>query len=1057
MGLAPALLQTPADWAEAIASLPAWGALPLRTVLVPSERHAHALRRGLVRAGRARVLGGTRFVGPATLAREVLEAAGRDVRPGEGALRPARLLALFAGALPLEHLDLDLVRRTPGWAEAIASAIGDLESAGLAPDRVPATTARWRDLAVLWRRLDAAAGRSWTAARLYAGAAALLEAGHRPDTGPVLAAVSGRETAAQARFLRALPDARIALLAVRPLRDRHLARVAALYGPEASVALATAPLPSAAATERDVLARHLFASPEILADPERPRSRGVDGTVRLEEHAGVEAEVEAAAEWVAREVLERRTPLEEIAVLFPVHDPMAGLLASRLAGVPRNGGPLPVHVAGGLPAVSRAGGARTLALLRALRSFLSAEALAALLPALRAPVGDRAHLSHEEATVLAWSLGTAGGSAARPELALEWPPRAAARQAQLEAELARLQAGSEADAPGARDLRALLDSVRAVRPALDALVGVARLVAEGRPLAALASAALEFMERWLLDPGPGVPVHALLAGALEGVRGDAVGEAVRGAEALAVMEDHLLGLRVPTARFGEPAVYVGTVGSAAGLDFQAVRILGLCEGALPSPGREDAILPDGMREEADAARVPVSADRALGQLHALDLAVRGARRALALSAPRTDLERSERETSSVLVEAGAALGRPDAVEPAVIPGLASLARTSFAPARADAAAFRDAHPLTAGAWLERAAARGDVPPDWGAGGHLDLSRILDLRDREALGPADGVLGRVEPFPGVPGLVPEKPVSASSLEDLLACPLRFLYRRILRWEEPAGVPPLRELDPLTYGGLFHEVMEAFYTAHGEAFVRRRKRLADWKRAATEIAHTLFAERLASYPLVGHGIEAKERKRLLDDVDGFLDHDWREPLDRFVAVERSFGTDAPLTIEAGGETLHVRGYVDRIDVQGDHALLRDLKTGNAHPRQGREAQPTPARDIQLGLYGIVARQLAASWGIPAQVQAAYVYVRTGEKRAFGPDYADLERAAKGWLGVAAHALSQRAFPPTPDLDDCTYCPYAPVCGTGVPARSAAAAASGAAGGAVAEFLALKEQDE
>jgi len=1057
MGPPRLLLQAPADWAEAIASLPGSGPLPLRTALVPSERHAHALRRRLARSGHSRVLGGTRFVGPATLAREIVGAAGRDFRPGEASLRPARLLALFAEDLPLEHLDLDLVRRTPGWAEAFASAIGELESAGLSPDLLPATTPRWRDLALLWRRLEAAAGPSWTAARAYAEAAALLEAGHRPATGPVLAAVSGRETAAQARFVRALPDATIALLVVRPLRDRHLARVAALYGDGARDALASAPLPAAAATERDVLARHLFASPELLADRDRPRSRGMDGTVRLEEHAGVEAEVEAAAEWVAREVLERRTPLEEIAVLFPVLDPMASLVASRLSRVPWDGGPLPVHVAGGLPAVSRAGGARALALLRTLRSFLPADLLAGLLPALRASVGDRDHLSHEEATVLAWSLGTVGGSAARPELAVEWSPRAAARQAQLEAELARTMEGAEADAPGARDLRSLLDSLRAVRPAVDALVGVARLVAGGRPLAELAPAVLDFIGRWLLDPGPGAPVHALLAGALEGSLDDAVGEGVRGADALAVVEDRLRDLRVPTVRFGEPAVHVGTVGGTAGLEFQAVRIIGLCEGALPSPGREDAILPDAMREEADPALVPVSADRVLGQLHALDLAVRGAGRAVALSAPRADLERSERETSSVLVEAGAALGRPDAVEPAVIPGLASLARTSFGPARADAAAFRHAHPLTAVAWLDRAAASGDVPPAWGAGPHIDLSRVLVLRDRVGLGPADGVLERVEPFPTVPGLDPERPISASSLEDLLACPLRFLYRRILRWDEPAGMPPLRELDPLTYGGLFHEVMEAFYTAHGEAFVKRRKRLPDWLKSATEIAHALLAERLAAYPLVGHGIEAKERKRLLDDVASFLEHDWRLPLDRFVAVERPFGIEAPLAVEAGGETLHVHGYVDRIDVEGDHALLRDLKTGNAHPRQGREEGPTPERDVQLGLYAIVARKLAASWGIPGKIQAAYAYARTGEERAFRADYAELERAAKGWLALAAHLLSDRAFPPTPRGSDCAFCPFSPVCGADAPGRSAAAAAGGAAGGAVAGFFALKEEDE
>src|SRR5262245_38498157 len=46
------------DWARAIAEMPAEGPLPARTVLVPRERVAHALRRELIRIGQADVLNG---------------------------------------------------------------------------------------------------------------------------------------------------------------------------------------------------------------------------------------------------------------------------------------------------------------------------------------------------------------------------------------------------------------------------------------------------------------------------------------------------------------------------------------------------------------------------------------------------------------------------------------------------------------------------------------------------------------------------------------------------------------------------------------------------------------------------------------------------------------------------------------------------------------------------------------------------------------------------------------------------------------------------------------
>ena len=741
------VLQSLADHASAVAALPASGPLPVRTAIVGSERQAHALRRELLRSGRGAILGGTRFVGTAALAREILEDAGASFTPGEESLRAPRLLALIEEDLPLEYFELDLLRSTPGWPEAFAAAISDLEGAGLEPSGLPATTAAWRDVALLWSRVEKAAGRSWTSARTYREASALLASGARPATGAVFAAVTGRESAAQARFLLALPGITLGIVAARPLRPRHLDRLEALFGRDARAALEGAPLPASGPTERDLLVRHLFASPELLADPSRPRSKGPDGTVSLEEYAGVEAEVEAAAEWVAQEVLERNTPLEEVAVLVPVADALAPLVASRIERLPWPGGRFPVHVAGGIPLTATAGGARALSLVRALRGFLSAEGLATVLPFLRAPVDDRQHVTTGEAMGIAWGVGTAGGNQARKDGALEWPERLSAREAQVAATLEAL--GPEKEERDGWGLRDELDLLRAVKPAISALCALARLVVDDRPLADLSPAFLDFLEKWVLDPGTGAPVHSLLRDELDGAGADEVARSVGGADALAVIEDRIASMRLPTVRFGKPAVYVGTLSGAAGLEFEAVRILGLAEGALPSAVREDAVLPDRMRKEAGPL-VPLSSDRVTAQLHSFDRAVRSARSRIALSVPHSDLERSDRETSSLLIEVGAALGRPDGKERPVIPDLQSLRRTSFEPARDAAAAFRAAHPVTEVQWLDRAAVTNETPPAWKEGRQLALSRILALRDHEGLDAADGILGSGGAVPGLPG-------------------------------------------------------------------------------------------------------------------------------------------------------------------------------------------------------------------------------------------------------------------------------------------------------------------
>src|SRR5262249_41917127 len=183
-----------------------------------------------------------------------------------------------------------------------------------------------------------------------------------PFPGPVFVAAAPDTSVVSARFVRSIPRVTIGLLAARPARAHHVARIAALFGDSAAAALTSTAAPRDGANERAILASYLFEPPALLADPTRPRSTGPDGTVDIEEHAGVDEELEATADWVARQVLDG-TPLEEIAVLVPTLDPLAGLLVERLSRLPWPDGPLPVHVAGGVPFLNTAAGSRTLAVI----------------------------------------------------------------------------------------------------------------------------------------------------------------------------------------------------------------------------------------------------------------------------------------------------------------------------------------------------------------------------------------------------------------------------------------------------------------------------------------------------------------------------------------------------------------------------------------------------------------------------------------------------------------------------------------------------------------------
>src|SRR5437879_2946743 len=76
---------------------------------------------------------------------------------------------------------------------------------------------------------------------------------------------------AGARFARAIPGITLALLAARPVRAHYVARMTALVGADVVALLAAAPPPRTPGSEREILAAHLFESPETLGDPARPR------------------------------------------------------------------------------------------------------------------------------------------------------------------------------------------------------------------------------------------------------------------------------------------------------------------------------------------------------------------------------------------------------------------------------------------------------------------------------------------------------------------------------------------------------------------------------------------------------------------------------------------------------------------------------------------------------------------------------------------------------------------------------------------------------------------
>jgi hypothetical protein len=978
--------------------MPVVGPWPERVVLVPDEPHAHALRVELVARAPSALIG-TRCLTAAVAARWVLDAAGVAYRAGEEDRRRLRLRKLFRGTLALRAYRSEQLRAR-GWEEAFAESIAQLEGAGMRPEDIECIDEqRAADLAGIWRALDEDAAESWTLHRIVREAAVRLEidAGAWPSDAPVLALLPPILDAVHARLIRAVPHVTIAAPPRRPLRARGVERVGALLGDAvANTCTAAAPL-SPETNERSILATHLFASPAELAVPERTRSAGPDGSVALEMYAGVDEELDAAVRWVAEEV-QRGTPLRELAVVMPRAEPLATLLAARLQELVWPDEVRPVYLPAGLPATATPAGARLLAVIRALGRYLPADALVELLPRLRRDDG-RAHVTPGHARLAVARMGTRGGSEVRPDGAIAWRERAS-----------RLDGDARIDG---------------LTPALAALVAIAEQMLAGAALDDIWGALRGFALTHLIVPGDPARIVDPLDMDVRLLAADPVAAEIRGIEAIELVAERLGALRLHEGRFGEPAIYVGSIDEAAGLAFTAVRVLGLAESVFPGTLRADAVLTPGLRARLPAFMVTTDEDFALARMQALAQLVRDTRARIVFSVARCDLDGSEREPAAAFVEIAAALGRPNAItgaRGAMVPTSSELERDAFAPARRAARDAQEARPVREAEWQD-VVARGDA---WPAAWTRD--RVTDPREAIARAASmHGVLGDEALGRAVPGVTAERPLSATALRDLLVCPQRFLLKHVLSlWARPEPTETHR-FSAIVYGSLVHRVLEVFLVEHGVAFGARTATLAHWQQLAEAVASTQLEAFLDEHPLFGDEAIASERRRLVRDVRTYVADDWRDGRAlRFVAAERPF---EGVTIATSSGPLHVAGRIDRLDVDGDVTLVRDLKTGRPRAREGRDVAPSVDVDAQLALYAVVAETLAGAWDVPDDVAAAYAYVDNRapvRERAFVDDRAAFRATARRWLDVAAGMLREHAFVRTPRRDDCRFCPYAAVCG-------------------------------
>lgn len=1056
-------------------------------VLVPAERHAHAIRRSvLVDRQSPEDLAGTLFIRPVEFARNILARAGRVVAPGWEGVRRLRILDLFDRAQlagQLRYFKSDQLRSGQGYAVAFSRTIEELEASGVDVELCARVAAdleredegngrRLHDVAAVWAAVDHERHGRASTAQLFDSAAAVLA--KNPNLakayGPSLALLSASPSTTLLRFLNALPDCRVVFQEARPLRTatqrwREHAKPPAAEAKQMSD------------SELSLAQRYLF---DTLTNPTRPRSSGPDQSVDLEEYSTIEDEIEAAAVWVTEQIA-GGTALEQIALVVPELPSYAMALRDRLARLRADDTQpaIGVHIAGGVPLADSPAGRRFQILLDALLHSLEAEATIRLLPALRRGQTDgeyEARLSPSRTAEIVYGAGIAGGSPGDTSGIGEWIPRLTRRRDALRLLAAESDDTDETgDEPEKRkqvinrhQANRWLREIEPLLPGIEALQEIAQHIADGAPLVRIWNEVSDFAAKWLRLPPDPPNLLALLSQRLQPILDDPIASSIGGRAAVRFVMDQLRAETVATTRFGEPCVFVGSAAHAAGLSFAAVRMLGLAEGALPHTPHDDPIVPDVLRvriEElarASAADVvvPRLADRVLDELHDGYRVISGATRRLALSAPRQWTDRSDREVSGIMLEVATALGRGAAGGAGDVPTSGRLRSVYFLPGRdARSGAARSA-PLTPRSLL--AGVRVDetnsssrdvrVPAGWLAQGAIDVARIHRLAggvDSPDLLTTDGLL------PATWATLPawtERPLSASGLTLLLGCPHRFVLERLMRLKAPVTRPSSDAIDPIAYGSLFHAAVERFMNESGAALCQKTGDLDQWIERAKAIANEEFDSLCHVYPLRGVDATERERQRLLRQIEQLVRYEWNKDEREFVATELGFGEPEPVRLEIEGAHLNVRGAIDRVDRAADGRLaVRDIKTGRMYDLN--DDPINPGRDLQLGLY-----TLALETGGGQVGEAAYVHPSAAheQERAFsGTGLDQLRNHTRAWLQIAHAILAAGLFVRTPNADDCRFCAFVPACGDGAHARSAAKLRQLPDSHTLAAFVRLKQE--
>ncbi len=433
-------------------------------------------------------------------------------------------------------------------------------------------------------------------------------------------------------------------------------------------------------------------------------------------------------------------------------------------------------------------------------------------------------------------------------------------------------------------------------------------------------------------------------------------------------------------------VLATTVDQARGLPHPHVIVLGLSEGVFPMRTPEDPIYLDSERRTLQQRGLELATQQERSDddglfYEMISLATRS------LTLTRTTFENGAPLPPSHLWRAVCALFDPLSIHTqrigAVVPAADSAATAELALALADGLSWGDASAAAAHAWFADAHAQ--------AWRQLHHTRAVELR-RMSHAPHDRYSGRLqdaELIAQAAAAFEDRVWSASQLNDYGMCAFRFFAKRLLGLETLDE--PSEGMDALQLGSLYHEILEHTYR---ELAQRGLPIHPDHCEEALSILER-EAERLLNDAPARLGFRAsalwdEERTLVLRGLRTLVidDFDPDSSINRTIAQlasgerrpdrqELPFGERGFFSLDVGGESLRLRGVIDRLDRVGDRAVVIDYKSGSGEIPVTEIAR---GRNFQMMIYVLAAQSALAQRGERVEI-AGGLFWHIGARKASG----------------------------------------------------------------------------